>query len=386
MSSRPLSIETLCIHGGQHHEPTTGAVMPPVFQTSTYAQPWPAKHTGYEYARTQNPTREALERCVATLEGASHGIAFGSGLAATTAVMQILPAHAKVVCGDDVYGGTFRLFTKVFAKTGMQFSFVDFSAMDLADAIPADTQLVWLETPTNPLLKIFDIRAIAARCAAIGAWLAVDNTFATPYFQRPLSLGAHIVVHSTTKYLNGHSDVIGGILLTANEEIAAALRFTQNAVGAVPGPWDTWLTLRGVKTLAIRMERHQANAQRIVAWLLAHPEVERVHYPMHPSDPGYAVASRQMSGFGGMISFVLRGDLARAEAFCAATRLFTCAESLGGVESLIELPATMTHASVPAEQRRARGLDDGLIRLSVGIEQVDDLLADLAQAMESSRR
>ncbi len=378
-------LDTLCIHGGQHHEPVTGAVMPPVFQTSTYAQEWPAKHTGYEYARTQNPTREALERCVATLEGGTDGVAFGSGLAATTSLLHTLPANARVVCGDDVYGGTFRLFTKVFEKTGMTFSFLDFSTTPLDRAIPEGTTLVWLETPTNPLLKVFDIAAVSARCKAVGALLAVDNTFATPIFQRPLALGADVVVHSTTKYLNGHSDVVGGIALTANPAVAQSLRFIQNAAGAVPGPWDAWLTLRGVKTLALRMARHQSNAHQIVAWLADHGEVARVYYPLLPSDPGFAVASRQMSGFGGMISFDLVGSLRRAEKFCASTRLFTCAESLGGVESLIELPATMTHASVPAEQRRARGLSDGLIRLSVGIEDPSDLLADLEHAMSASR-
>jgi cystathionine gamma-lyase len=376
---------TRAIHAGQHPEPTTGAVMPPVFQTSTYAQPWPAQHTGYEYARTHNPTREAMERCIANLESAHHGIAFGSGLAATECVMHLLGPNPRVVCGDDVYGGTWRLFQRVFAPRGHRFTFVDFDTVDLVTAIPEGTDLVWIESPTNPLLKITDIAAVAARCKAVGALLAVDNTFATPYFQRPIELGADIVVHSLTKYLNGHSDVVGGILLTANDDLHGRIRFLQNAVGAVPGPWDTWLVLRGVKTLALRMERHQANAQRIVAWLVEHPEIERVHYPMHPSHPQHALAKRQMSGFGGMISFVLRGSLERAERFCASTKLFTCAESLGGVESLIELPAAMTHASVPVDERRARGIAEGLIRLSVGVEDVEDLLADLAQALEASR-
>ena len=377
--------ETQVIHAGQHHEPTTGAVMQPVFQTSTYAQPWPAKHTGYEYARTQNPTREALERCVAALESGTHGIAFGSGLAATTAVMQTLPAGAKVVCGDDVYGGTYRLFMKIFEKAGLSFSFVDFNAVDLEEAIPEGTTMVWFESPTNPLLKITDIAAVAKRAHAVGALVAVDNTFATPIFQRPLELGADIVVHSTTKYLNGHSDVVGGIVLTASDTLHEQLRFVQNAAGGVPGPWDSWLTLRGVKTLAIRMARHQENAKKIVSWLVENDEVSRIHYPMLESDPGYAIASKQMSGFGGMVSFVLKGDLARAELFCASTKLFTLAESLGGVESLIELPASMTHASVPAAERHARGIEDGLVRLSIGIEHVDDLIADLQQAMDLSR-
>ena len=383
--SKDHRLETRAIHAGQAPEPTTGAVMPPVFQTSTYAQPWPAKHTGYEYARSQNPTREALERCVAALESAEHGIAFGSGLAATQTVLQALPANARVVAGDDLYGGTYRLFTKVFAQRAMSFEFVDFSSTAPEQAIPEGTHLVWLESPTNPLLKITDIAAVAARCRTIGAKLVVDNTFATPIFQRPLELGAHVVVHSTTKYLNGHSDVVGGIVLTSDAEMAERIRFLQNAAGAVPGPWDAWLTLRGVKTLAIRMARHQENARAIVAWLAEHPEVERLHYPLWERDPGFTVASRQMSGFGGMVSFVLRADLARAERFVAATEVFTLAESLGGVESLIELPASMTHASVPPAQRAALGLSDGLVRLSVGIEHVEDLIADLQQAMDGSR-
>lgn len=386
MASEKSHFETMVIHAGQSPEPRTGAVMPPVFQTSTYAQPWPAKHTGYEYARTQNPTREALEACVAALENATTGIAFASGLAATTTVLHAFAGvpSMKVVCGDDVYGGTYRLFERVFRGHGMEFSYADFSKADPNEAIPEGTNLVWLETPTNPLLKVSDIAAIAKRCKAIGAKLAVDNTFATPYFQRPLDLGAHLVVHSTTKYLNGHSDVVGGIVLTSDPDLSAKIRFLQNAVGAVPGPWDSWLTLRGVKTLALRMERHQANAHAILAWLGAHPRVKRVHSPLLPTDPGYATAKRQMSGFGGMISFVLDADLAQAERFCASTKLFTCAESLGGVESLLELPASMTHASLGAEKRRAIGIDDGLIRLSVGIEHADDLVADLDAAMTAA--
>lgn len=377
--------ETRCIHHGQRPEPVTGAVMQPIFQTSTYVQPWPAKHTGYEYARTQNPTREALERALAGLEAAEHGICFGSGLAATTAILQTLPAGARVVCGDDLYGGTYRLFTRVFAKAGLSFSFRDLATEDPEDAIPEGTALVWIETPTNPLLKVTDIRKIAARCKEIGALLAVDNTFATPIFQKPITLGADLVCHSTTKYINGHSDVVGGAVLTSDPKIAADLRFVQNAVGAVPGPWDTFLTLRGVKTLALRMQRHQENARKIVDWLVAHPEVDRVMYPLMESHPGYEIARAQMSGFGGMISFVLRADLARAERFVASTKVFTLAESLGGIESLIELPASMTHASVPPDQRKALGLDDGLVRLSVGVEHVDDLIADLDQAITASR-
>jgi cystathionine gamma-lyase len=378
-------IGTKVIHAGQSHDPRTGAVMQPVFQTSTYAQPWPAKHTGYEYARTHNPTREALERCVAALEGAVDGIAFASGLAATTAVMQTLPEGAKVVCGDDLYGGTFRLFTQLFRKAGLKFAFEDLAAGDLDALIPEGTHLVWIESPTNPLLKVIDIAAVAARCKAIGALLAVDNTFATPIFQRPISLGADLVVHSTTKYINGHSDVVGGIVLTARTELTEQLRFVQNAVGAVPGPWDTWLTLRGVKTLAVRMKQHQENARAVLAWLEGRSEVSRLHYPLRQADPGYAIASRQMSGFGGMVSVVFDLSRAQAEVFCASTKVFTLAESLGGVESLIELPASMTHASVPPAQRKALGLDDGLVRLSVGIEDAQDLIADLDQALRIAK-
>lgn len=386
MSDKSKRFGTQVIHAGQSHEPTTGAVMPPVFQTSTYAQPWPAKHTGYEYARTQNPTREALERCVAALESGTDAIAFGSGLAATSSVMQTLPEGARVVCGDDLYGGTYRLFTKVFAKAGLSFAFEDLTRLAPEDAIPEGTDLVWVETPTNPLLKIIDLAAIAKRCKAIGAQFAVDNTFATPFFQRPLELGADFVVHSTTKYLNGHSDVVGGIVVVNAPENTEALRFVQNAVGAVPGPWDTWLTLRGLKTLAIRMERHQHNATQVLAWLETRSDVQRLHYPFREQDPGYAVARRQMSGFGGMLSVVFDLSLDRAEKFCASTQVFTLAESLGGVESLLELPASMTHASVPPEQRKAIGLDDGLVRLSIGIEDAQDLIEDLDRALAIAKQ
>jgi cystathionine beta-lyase/cystathionine gamma-synthase len=376
-------LETRVIHAGQRVEPTTGAVMQPVFQTSTFAQPWPAKHTGYEYARTQNPTREAMERCIADLEGGTHGVAFGSGSAATASVLHTLRSGAHVVAGDDLYGGTYRQFTRIFADRAMTFDFVDLSG-DLAACIPQGTDLVWLESPTNPLLKVFDIAAVCERAHAVGALVAVDNTFATPVFQLPLALGADIVVHSTTKYLNGHSDVVGGIAITSSDALAEQLRFIQNGIGAVPGPWDAWLTLRGVKTLALRMERHQFNARRIVDWLIEHPSVKQVYYPLHESHSAFAVASRQMSGFGGMISFVLDANLHQAETFCASTEVFTLAESLGGVESLLELPASMTHASVPPENRKALGIEDGLVRLSVGIEHVDDLIADLGQAIQKA--
>jgi len=377
-------IDTIAIHGGQRPEPVTGAVMPPVFQTSTYAQEEVGKHTGYEYSRSQNPTREALERCLAELEGGTHALAFGSGCAATATIQHLLSTGAKVVCGDDVYGGTWRLFTKVFARLGIDYTFVDFTKVTAEEAIPEGTNLVWLESPTNPLLKVSDIAALSKRGREVGAIVVVDNTFATPIFQRPLELGAHLVVHSTTKYLNGHSDVIGGAVVTKDAELAAELDFIRNSAGPVPGPWDCWLTLRGLKTLAVRMERHQTNAVALVEWLLEQPEVKTVYYPTHPSHPHYEVANKQMSGFGGMVAFELDTDLEAARRLCAQTEIFTLAESLGGVESLIELPAAMTHASIPPDVREEIGIADGLVRVSVGIEHIDDLIADLEQALRAA--
>lgn len=358
-------VGTRAIHAGQPPEPVTGAVMTPIFQTSTYAQPHPGAWP-WEYSRTHNPTRSALQAALAALEGATHGLCFSSGLAAIDTVIRALPTGAKVLCGDDVYGGTYRLFTKEWGRFGLQFTFVDTTNPELV--VPEGTALVWLESPTNPLLKTSDIAAIAKKAHAVGALVVVDNTFATPVFQRPLELGADVVVHSTTKYLNGHSDVIGGVILTSDDALAARYAFLQNAVGAVPGPMDCFLVLRGLKTLHVRMERHQQSARSIVAWLQGRDDVARVHYP----------------GFGGMVSFVLKGDLEAATRFVKATRLFTLAESLGGVESLIELPAIMTHASIPAEVRAAIGLDDGLIRLSVGIEEEADLRRDLERAFAAA--
>ena len=356
---------TRAIHAGQPPEPVTGAVMVPVFQTSTYAQPGPAEWP-WEYSRTHNPTRTALQDCIASLENGKHGLSFSSGMAAIDAVIRsLLRPGDHVVCGDDVYGGTYRLFTKQWSEFGLRFTFTDTTG-DVE--IPEGTKLVWLETPTNPLLKTTDIAAVAAKAHAVGALLVVDNTFATPVYQRPLELGADIVVHSTTKYLNGHSDVIGGVVITRDDGLAEKLAYVQNAAGAVPGPWDCFLTLRGLKTLHVRMDRHTDNAQKILSWLKARTDVPLIHYP----------------GFGGMISFVLDGDLAAATRFVKATKLFTLAESLGGVESLIELPAVMTHASVPPDVRAQIGIPDGLIRLSVGIESVDDLLADLETAFAAA--
>ncbi len=367
-NSKNLHLDTKAIHAGQSPEPITGAVMTPVFQTSTYAQPHPAEWP-WEYSRTHNPTRTALQDCVAALENGSHGIAFASGMAAIDAVIRgLLKPNDKVICGDDVYGGTYRLFTKEWQQFGLDFSFVDTTQPDLE--IPEGTKLVWLETPTNPLLKVSDIQKIAQRTKEIGALLVVDNTFATPVFQRPLELGADIVVHSMTKYLNGHSDVVAGVVVTNDDDIHARLCTVQNSCGAVMGPWDCFLVLRGLKTLHVRMQRHQESAQKIVDWLQVHDQVSKVYYP----------------GFSGMISFVLDADIEAATRFVKTTKIFTLAESLGGVESLIELPAVMTHASVPKDIRESIGIDDGLIRLSVGIEHIDDLLADLQNAFEAAQK
>jgi cystathionine gamma-lyase len=380
-------IETLAIHAGQAPDPTTGAVMTPVYLTSTYVQDGPGGHKGFEYSRTRNPTRDALEGCLAALEGGRHGLAFASGLAATDAVLHLLSAGDHVVHSDDVYGGTFRIFDKVYRRHGLTFEAVDMTdPARVARALRPETRLVWIESPTNPMLKLVDLAAVAAVARAHGARTVVDNTFATPFFQRPLSLGIDVVVHSTTKYLNGHSDVIGGAIITSDDDLHARLRFLQNAVGGVPSPMDAFLVLRGLKTLPVRMERHAQNALAIARFLEAHPQVEKVIYPGLPSHPQHTLARRQMSGSGGMLTFVLRGGLPAATAFLKALRLFSCAESLGGVESLIEHPAIMTHASVPPAIRAALGIDDGLIRVSAGIEAADDLVADLARGLEAAAK
>ncbi|HYQ80677.1 MAG TPA: cystathionine gamma-synthase [Anaeromyxobacteraceae bacterium] len=379
--------ETLAIHAGQSPDPTTGAVMTPVYLTSTYAQAGPGQHKGFEYSRTRNPTRDALEACLAALEGAAHGLAFASGLAASDAILHLLDAGDHLVCSDDVYGGTFRLIDKVFRRHGIEASFVDLSdPANLEKAMRPRTRLVWIESPTNPLLKLVDLRAAAAVARAGGALTVVDNTFATPFFQRPLSLGVDLVCHSTTKYLNGHSDVVGGAVLTGDGELHRRLAFLQNAVGAVPSPMDSFLVLRGLKTLPLRMERHAENAMRLARFLEAHSQVERVHYPGLPSHPQHALARRQMTGFGGMLAFVLRGGLPAARAFLSAVRVFACAESLGGVESLIEHPAIMTHASLPPETRERLGIADGFIRVSAGVEHADDLLEDLERGLAAARK
>ncbi len=378
--------ETLAIHAGQRPDPTTGAIMTPVYLTSTYVQDGPGVHKGFEYSRTRNPTRDALEGCLAALEGARHGLAFASGLAATDAVLHTLSAGDHVLHCDDLYGGTFRIFDKVHRRHGLAFDAVDMTDLGaLERALRPETRLLWIESPTNPLLRVVDLAAVASLARARGVRTAVDNTFATPFFQRPLEHGIDLVVHSTTKYLNGHSDVVGGAVLTGDDALAERLRFVQNAVGAVPGPMDAFLVLRGLKTLHVRMERHAGNALRVARFLEGHPQVERVGYPGLPSHPQHELARRQMGGFGGMLHFVLRGGLPAARAFLRAVRIFACAESLGGVESLIEHPAIMTHASVPPETRRRLGIADGFIRVSCGIESADDLVADLEQALAAAR-
>jgi cystathionine gamma-lyase len=355
--------------------------MTPIYQTSTYVQDGLGRHKGYEYARTRNPTREALERNIAALEGGRHGFAFASGLAAVDAVLKLLSEGDHVVSGDNVYGGTHRQMTQLWAKVGLAFSFVDATDIrNIAAAITPKTRMIYAETPTNPMMRLCDLAAAGGVAHRANALFVVDNTFATPYFQRPLELGADIVLHSTTKYLNGHSDMVGGMLVATRDDLAERLGFIQNAAGAVPGPFDCWLCLRGTKTLALRMRQHDANARRIAEWLTRHPKVERVYYPGLPSHPQHDLACRQMKGFGGMVSLEL-GSLERAKGLVEHTRVFALAESLGGVESLIGHPASMTHASVPPEMRRAMGLTDSLVRLSVGIEEVEDLIWDLEQAL-----
>lgn len=372
---------TRAVHAGQRPDETTGAIMSPIYQTSTYVQAGLGKHKGFEYARTQNPTREALERNVAALEGGPHGLAFASGMAAIDAVVRLLSAGDHVICGENVYGGTHRIMKQVFERQGLTFTFVDPRDPERIEReiLPA-TKMVYVETPTNPMMQIIDLAAVGTLAHDRSLLLVVDNTFATPCFQRPIEHKAEIVLHSTTKYINGHSDMVGGLVVTTREDVAEQLAFLQNAAGAVPGPLDCWLALRGTKTLHVRMERHDANGRRIAAWLEDHPKAKRVYYPGLPSHEQHELAVRQMSGFGGMISVDL-GSLESAKAVVEHTRLFSLAESLGGVESLIGHPASMTHASVPKAMREEMGLTDGLVRLSVGIEDVEDLMQDLDQAL-----
>ena len=379
-------ISTLAVHAGQQPDPTTGAVMTPIYQTSTYAQEALGRNKGFEYARTHNATRAALERNLAGLEGAKHGLSFASGLAATNALIQTLSAGDHVVCGQNTYGGTFRLFDKVWRRHGIEFTFVDATSTDaVASAFTPKTKLVFVETPTNPLMQLTDIAAVSERARKRGILTVVDNTFMSPYFQRPLELGADVAFHSVTKYLNGHSDLVGGALLLNDDGLHDQLRFLQNAAGGVPGPMDCFLALRGTKTLAVRMQRHDENARELASMLASHPRVSKVFYPGLPSHPQHALARRQASGFGGMISIVPGdGSLEAGRAVFDRFELFTRAESLGGVESLVCHPASMTHASVPRERRLAMGFADGLLRLSVGIEDIADLRADLEQALGGS--
>ena len=382
-----LHLSTRVIHGGQSPEPGTGAVMPPIFATSTFAQQSPGVHKGLDYGRSHNPTRWALERCVADIESGSGAFAFASGLAAISAVLELLPAGSHVVAGDDMYGGTYRLFERVRRKSaGHHFTYVNLADPEaLAASLTPETRLVWVETPTNPMLKLADLAAIAQLCRARGIITVCDNTFASPINQRPLELGIDIVVHSTTKYMNGHSDVIGGVAVVGNAAHHAELReqlgFIQNAVGAIQGPFDSFLVLRGIKTLALRVERSNANALALAEWLEREPKVSKVYYPGLETHPQHALARRQMSGFGGIVSIELASDLPGARRFLEACKVFTLAESLGGVESLIEHPALMTHATIPQAQRAELGISDTLIRLSVGIEHVEDQRADLQRAL-----
>lgn len=377
-----LHLETVAVHAGTEPDPSTGAVMTPIFQTSTYAQEDVGRHKGYEYSRSDNPTRSALQQAVATMEGGRHGLAFASGMAAIDTLLRLVKPGEHVLCGNDVYGGTFRLFSRVLAPYDIEFSYVDTTSVEkVQQALRPQTRMVWLETPTNPLLRLSDIAALAEIAHGAGAWLAVDNTFASPVLQRPLEMGADFVVHSTTKYIAGHSDVVGGAMVLNDDQAYEQLKFLQNAVGAVPGPVDCFLTLRGIKTLALRMERHCRNALLVAQFLSDHPAVDQVYFPGLDTHPQHALANSQMQGPGGMVSFTLHGGEAAARAVARRTRLFILAESLGGVESLIEVPAPMTHASV-ADSPLA--VDPGLIRLSVGIEHAGDLIDDLAQAIERS--
>jgi len=377
---------TRSVHAGQIIEPLAGAVMTPIYQTSTYVQAGLGKHRGYEYARTQSPTRGAVERNVASREGATHGVAFGSGLAALDAVLKLFNSGDHIVCGENVYGGSHRLMERIYGNLGVRATFVDMRDIgNIERALTPATRMIYCETPTNPMMNLTDLAAVGDLAQARGYLYVVDNTFATPYFQRPLEHGADVVLHSTTKYLNGHSDMVGGLLVTSRDDVAERLTFIQNASGAIPGPMDCWLALRGIKTLPLRMRQHDLSGRRIAEWLTRQPMVTKVYYPGLPSHPQHELACRQMSGFGGMISIDL-GDPGRARRFVEHTRIFVLAESLGGVESLIGHPATMTHASVPPAMRQAMGLTESLIRLSCGVEDTDDLIEDLDQAMRASLR
>ncbi len=374
---------TRAIHAGQSPDPATGAIMPPIYATSTYVQESPGVHKGYEYSRTQNPTRMAYERCIADLESGRHGFAFASGMAATATILELVDSGSHIVAMDDLYGGTRRLFSTVRERSaGLEFKYADLSDLNAAEAaVRNTTAMIWIETPTNPLLKLVDLEAIVELGRKRGALVVVDNTFATPYLQRPLEFGCDIVMHSATKFINGHSDMVGGIVAVSDDGLAERLAYLQNSIGAVAGPFDSFLALRGVKTLDVRMERHCRSAMRIAEWLENHDRVERVLYPGLASHPQHELATRQIPGFGGIVTFFIKGGLGEARRFLERCKVFSLAESLGGVESLVDHPAIMTHASVPADERAKLGIDDALIRLSVGIEDVDDLIADLGHAL-----
>jgi cystathionine beta-lyase/cystathionine gamma-synthase len=385
MTREQKRIDTLAIHAGQEPDPITGAVMTPISLSTTFAQNGPGHHKGFEYSRTQNPTRKQMEECVAALEGGKHGMGFGSGCAAMTTLFHTLAPGDHIVAIDDVYGGTFRILDKVMKPMGIETSWIDLTKPELLEgAIRKNTKMLFLETPTNPMLKVVDIARLAETAKKRGVYTVVDNTFATPMIQRPLELGATVALHSLTKYLNGHSDVVGGVIVTSDDGLAERLRFLQNSMGAVPSPFDCFLVMRGIKTLPVRMERHSRSAMDLATWLEERPEVEKVYYPGLTSHPQHALAMKQMKAPGGMISFVVKGGLPAADRLLRTVEIFVCAESLGGVESLIEHPAIMTHGSVPKENREKLGIVDGLIRISVGLEDVDDLRDDLARALAAA--
>lgn len=378
-----MKFETKAIHSGQKPDPLTGAVIVPVYQTSTYQQEAIGKNKGYEYSRTGNPTRKALEDVLASLEEGKYGLAFASGLAATSAVFNLLKPGSHIVVGDDIYGGTYRLLESIYKRSGLKITYADVDDMDSFEkAINKDTKLIWVETPTNPLLKIIDLEKLSETAKRKNIILAVDNTFASPYFQKPLTLGADIVVHSTTKYISGHSDIIGGAVITSSKKLYDDLKFYQNAAGAVPGPWDCWLVIRGIKTLAVRMREHEKNALYLAKYLKKHSKVDNVYYPGLPGSKQYDLARKQMSGFGGMISLELKGGFPQVEKFVSKLKLFLLAESLGGVESLVCYPPKMTHGIFSVEEREQRGIKDNLVRLSVGIEHIDDLVEDIERALQ----
>jgi len=377
-----MKFETRAIHAGQDADPATGATIVPVYQTVTYTQDAIGQHRGFQYSRSGNPTRAALESCLASLEGGLFALAYASGMAAIAGTMQLVRAGDHVVVADDLYGGSYRLFSRLLPEYGVRFSYVDaLRPEEIAKAIEASTRMVWVESPTNPMLRIVDLAACAEIAHRHGAWLVVDNTFATPYLQNPLELGSDVVVHSTTKYIGGHSDVIGGAVVVRDEDLYGRLKFAQNATGGIPGPWDAWLTLRGLKTLALRMRQHEANARLVAETLRGRPEIAAVHWPGFPDHPGFALARRQMRGFGGMVTIELRGGEAAARRLCESTELFSLGESLGGVESLIGYPWSMSHAAFPPEEKRRKGLTEAVVRLSIGLEDAGDLCDDLLRAL-----